>query len=667
MATATKKAKGEGRKAEETLTNERRREVIGRLYQHLLTIDLWQPLLDCDDEWAAAGLLRERLKDRFNRPACGLALGTVAGEHGIRVTLRQAVPGSNRGVDVELGQIEWQDVAADLISLAALQETSEDPPSRRNTTLPDGIAARDPDVRKAKGERRKAGADGAAPLVVRIALGDIRPSPFQTRREFDAGELQALADSLKEHDLLQPIVLREVSIDDAGHAATPYELIAGERRWRAAKLADWSTIPARVIEATDDHACELVMVENLQRADLNPIEEAEGFQKLLARGKLTQRDLAIGIGRSQPYIANALRLLDLPEPWRGRVISREMSPSHAKLLAPHVGREKLLAVLEKEWQSAVKHQQHTPSLTEFESDIDDAVRRATVALTDNVHNADHLYATVRIDTKAHPELDVIEVKTFNGKEKRAFNTDLAKRLLDEKKAAWRKKHPAKSGGKSADGPAAAKAKADAAARQRRDDLVEWLDCWRSRLVADAIEAGVTEGEWSMLLLWVLNEGSYTAAFDGLAEAVAELVGRGKPAWKVKDPGGVMVKAMIGLFRDCAPGERMRAAVPASEDLDAMCALLSIAPDKWWAERPSGKQRFAGDMTTALWELYDEEQLRELCAEWKIASDVSDRTHLEIQKIIHAQAKPLPLPVEIAELLPGKKKTTKGTKTTKGKR
>src|SRR5690554_133715 len=136
-----------------------------------------------------------------------------------------------------------------------------------------------------------------------VALDRIVPNPHQPRRNFDGQALEELAQSIAQHGLLQPIVLRPWQGD--------YQLVAGERRFRAAKLAGLSTIPAIVMELSDRQVAEIALVENLQREDLNPIEEAEAYKRLIEEFNLTQEALAARIGKSRPAIANALRLLNL--------------------------------------------------------------------------------------------------------------------------------------------------------------------------------------------------------------------------------------------------------------------------------------------------------------------------------------------------------------------
>ena len=137
-----------------------------------------------------------------------------------------------------------------------------------------------------------------------LPLHRVEPNPHQPRRGFDDEELQALADSIAVHGVIQPLTVR-----DLGNGY--YQIIAGERRWRAARLAGLSEIPAVLVEADDLKTMELALIENLQRQDLNPVEEAMGYQVLIQQHGLTQEEVATQVGKSRPAVTNALRLLSL--------------------------------------------------------------------------------------------------------------------------------------------------------------------------------------------------------------------------------------------------------------------------------------------------------------------------------------------------------------------
>ena len=156
-----------------------------------------------------------------------------------------------------------------------------------------------------------------------LPLHKVEPNPGQPRQDFDDQELQALADSISIHGILQPLSVREL-------AGGYYQIIAGERRWRAARLAGLTEVPAVIIEADDKTTMELALIENLQRQDLNPVEEALGYQKLLGEYGMTQEEAAARVGKSRPAVANALRLLGLPAPVLELVRCGKLTAGHAR-------------------------------------------------------------------------------------------------------------------------------------------------------------------------------------------------------------------------------------------------------------------------------------------------------------------------------------------------
>ncbi|CAK7192502.1 Chromosome-partitioning protein ParB [Commensalibacter sp. Nvir] len=166
--------------------------------------------------------------------------------------------------------------------------------------------------------------------TITLSLGCIEAGPFQPRQIMQSESLQELANSLKHHGILQPLLVRE----KPSHKGK-YQIIAGERRWRAAQLANLYEIPVRICHFSDKDAMAVALVENLQRADLNVIEEAEGFSKLLNEFSLTQEELAKIIGKSRPYITNNLRLLQLPEKIKVYLKEGKLSAGHARALLMH--------------------------------------------------------------------------------------------------------------------------------------------------------------------------------------------------------------------------------------------------------------------------------------------------------------------------------------------
>ncbi|MBQ6400666.1 MAG: ParB/RepB/Spo0J family partition protein [Firmicutes bacterium] len=189
-------------------------------------------------------------------------------------------------------------------------------------------AVREQAARK-KGKRAPdtAPAEPAAPEneLRYIDINDIKPNAAQPRKNFDEDKLEELAESIDRHGLIQPVVLRSA---DQG-----YEIVAGERRWRAARMVGLKEIPCIVKELTDEENMLLSIIENMQREDLNPIEEAEGLKQMIDTYGLTQEQISRGVGKSRPYITNSLRLLKLPEKIRYMTADGSLSVGHARALA----------------------------------------------------------------------------------------------------------------------------------------------------------------------------------------------------------------------------------------------------------------------------------------------------------------------------------------------
>ena len=161
--------------------------------------------------------------------------------------------------------------------------------------------------------------------IAYININDIKPNSNQPRKTFDEEKLEDLAASIEEHGLIQPIVLRK--------SGKGYEIVAGERRWRAARKIGIKEVPCIVKELTDEENMLLAIIENMQREDLNPIEEAEGLRQMIDTYGLTQEQVSKSVGKSRPYIANCLRLLKLPATIVGYVADGELSAGHAKVIA----------------------------------------------------------------------------------------------------------------------------------------------------------------------------------------------------------------------------------------------------------------------------------------------------------------------------------------------
>jgi ParB family chromosome partitioning protein len=160
--------------------------------------------------------------------------------------------------------------------------------------------------------------------VTMVRINEVEPNTNQPRKAFDAAELETLAESINQYGMIQPITVRMID--------GMYQIITGERRWRAARMAGLSEVPVLIITADDKKVSELALVENIQRSDLNPIEEAMGFAALIEEHGLTQEEAAKRIGKSRSAVTNILRLLSLPESVRKMIESKEISLGHAKVL-----------------------------------------------------------------------------------------------------------------------------------------------------------------------------------------------------------------------------------------------------------------------------------------------------------------------------------------------
>ncbi len=173
-----------------------------------------------------------------------------------------------------------------------------------------------------------------------LPIYKVEPNPGQPRQDFDEEELQALSESIAEHGIIQPLTVRET-------AGGYYQIIAGERRWRAARLANLAEVPAVIVEADDKKAMELALIENLQRQDLNPVEEALGYQSLITEYGLTQEEAAQRVGRSRSNLANSLRLLNLPDSILEQLREGALTPGHARAVLSIKSEKKQLEAAQK--------------------------------------------------------------------------------------------------------------------------------------------------------------------------------------------------------------------------------------------------------------------------------------------------------------------------------
>ena len=187
------------------------------------------------------------------------------------------------------------------------------------------ISVEIPEEKETVKEDKKTDKREAESGVLYVDINDIKPNVYQPRKTFDEDKLEELASSIREHGIIQPVVLRST---DGG-----YEIVAGERRWRAARKAGIKKIPCVIRELTDEQNMLVAIIENMQREDLNPIEEAEGLSRMIEVYGLTQEQVSKGVGKSRPYITNSLRLLKLSDDVREMTREGKLTAGHARALA----------------------------------------------------------------------------------------------------------------------------------------------------------------------------------------------------------------------------------------------------------------------------------------------------------------------------------------------
>ncbi len=262
--------------------------------------------------------------------------------------------------------------------------------------------------------------DGGKTVTLRLL--DVSPNPEQPRRQFEDEALGELAASIEKHGILQPLLVRPMPDGS-------YQIVAGERRWRAARMAGLKEVPVVIRELTDRETAELALIENLQREDLNPMEEAKGYQYLMEQYDLTQEQVASAVDKSRPAVANALRLLKLPDAAMSLVESGKLSAGHARALLPVEDEKQLLALanecierdlsvrateaLVKSLKSGPKTERETPV---FRSSFEEETALAL---------AEHMGRRVKV--KKGKKGGVLQIEYFNEDDLRS----LAKALAEE--------------------------------------------------------------------------------------------------------------------------------------------------------------------------------------------------------------------------------------------
>jgi len=230
----------------------------------------------------------------------------------------------------------------------------------------------------------------AAAGVREVSVDAISPNPRQPRQSQDPDALQELADSIREHGLIQPLIITATPLDQQA-VGTEYQLIAGERRWAAARLAGLTTVPVIVKEATPQQMLELALVENIQRADLNPLEEAVAYQQLIEEFGLRQEEVAARVGKSRVTVANVVRLLRLPDKVKAALLESRITEGHARALLAAENAETMVQLLEVVSRQGLNVRQTEELVrrqtTEAKSRVQEAPSADTVALENRFREA----------------------------------------------------------------------------------------------------------------------------------------------------------------------------------------------------------------------------------------------------------------------------------------
>lgn len=249
----------------------------------------------------------------------------------------------------------------------------------------------------------------ASTSAVKLKIMDIEPNRDQPRKIFDEDALAELADSIAKHGVIQPLLVRPMPDGS-------YQLVAGERRWRASRMAGLSEVPVVIKELSDDEAMALALIENLQREDLNAIEEAQGIKALMDTLSLTQDEAAERVGKSRPAVANALRLLKLPDSVIALVSDGKLSPGHARALLGFKDEQDIIEtadlIIEKgltvrDVEKLVKKRNKEPKAEK------PAARRASYYDEVELALTDFLGRKVRVGTKPGKESGVLEIDFFD--------------------------------------------------------------------------------------------------------------------------------------------------------------------------------------------------------------------------------------------------------------
>jgi len=261
--------------------------------------------------------------------------------------------------------------------------------------------------------------------IVIIKLRDVEPNPKQPRRNFDQEKLEALADSLKTHGVIQPILVKK---NDNGM----HTIIAGERRWRAAKLAGLEEVPCIIKDFGEKELMEIALIENLQREDLNPIEEAEGYKHLMEKFNMTQEDVSQRVGKSRSAVANSLRLNKLCDEIKALVIDGQLSQGHARAILPIESKDEQIKIANK----IIKEELNVRQTEKLVTSLDKATEKLTPPATKKTDESTLKYYSSLEETlskKFNTKVKIQPGKTKSKIEIEYYNDEDLERLLYELK------------------------------------------------------------------------------------------------------------------------------------------------------------------------------------------------------------------------------------------
>ncbi|WP_413304935.1 ParB/RepB/Spo0J family partition protein [Bacillus sp. 1P10SD] len=249
---------------------------------------------------------------------------------------------------------------------------------------------------------------GKEEAVQEIKLKELRPNPYQPRKTFHQEAIDELRDSIIEHGILQPLVVRK--------SIRGYEIVVGERRFRAAKEAKLETVPAVVRELSEQQMMELAVLENLQREDLNPIEEGQAYQTLMEKLKLTQEEVAKRLGKSRPHIANHIRLLSLPQKIQELISAEKITMGHGRALLGLRQKAKLPAVVEKVIQEGLNVRQLEKLIQQLNENVSRETKKPEkkkdVFLQEREHVLRERFGTT-VNIKQNKNKGKIEIEFFS--------------------------------------------------------------------------------------------------------------------------------------------------------------------------------------------------------------------------------------------------------------